>query len=71
LYNKKGYNRKKGRVPCTMIKFRYLDSGMFVLIGLFKQKLFLYFVPVFRIRDPAPFDPRDPELVKNQDPDPG
>ena len=45
---------------------------MFVLIGLFKQKLFLYFLPVLRIRirDPASFDPWDPGWEKNQDPDP-
>jgi hypothetical protein len=38
---------------------KYLDSGMFVLIDLLKQKLFLYFVPVLRIRipEPAAFDP--------------
>jgi len=56
-----------------MLEFKYLVSGMFVLISLLK--LIFYYVPVLRIRirDPAPcpFDPWDPGWEKNQDPDPG
>jgi hypothetical protein len=44
-------------------EIHYLDS---VSLDLVKNQR-----AVLRIRDPVPFWPRDPEWVKNQDPDPG
>ncbi len=37
----------------------------------FRGTVHRYLILVLRIRDPVPFWPRNPEWVKNQDPDPG
>jgi hypothetical protein len=47
--------------------------GIVLYLIYFKVYVYEYFLgkTVFRIRDPVPLGPLDPEWVKNQDQDPG